>query len=101
MIELCREAGIPEPEYAEMSSAFVVTFRKAKRARKYYEGTEQIERQKQAIEYVRQQGRITTPDYTKFLGVSTRTARRDLAVLVEKGVFRRVGKGRAGYFELA
>jgi predicted HTH transcriptional regulator len=101
MVDLCRKAGIPDPQYAEISGAFVVTFRKAKATKKYHEGPEQIVRQKQAREYVRQQGRITTQDYTKFLGVSTRTARRDLAVLVEKGVFRQVGKGRAGYFELA
>jgi len=38
MIELCRAAGLPEPEYAEMSGAVVVTFRKSKLTRKYLDG---------------------------------------------------------------
>jgi predicted HTH transcriptional regulator len=101
MIELCRAGGLPDPEYAEISGAFVVTFRKAKRTRKYHEGAEQVERQKLAIEYVRQHSRITTQGYAKLLNVSIRTARRDLTTLVERGIFRRVGKGKAGYFALA
>ena len=100
MIELCRAAGLPEPEYAEMSGAVVVTFRKAKLTKRYHEGPEQIERQKRAIEYVRQQGRITTQGYAQFFNVSIRTARRDLTALVDKGVFHRAGKSKASYFEL-
>jgi ATP-dependent DNA helicase RecG len=100
MIELCRAAGLPDPEYDEMSSAFVVTFRRSKLTRKYHEGPEQIERQKQAIEYVRQHGRITTQDYAQLLNVSTRTARRDLTALVAKGILRRVGRRKAAYFEM-
>ncbi len=100
MVDLCREAGIPDPEYDERSSAFVVTFRKVKRIKKYHAGPERVERQKQAIEYVKQHGRITTQDYAQLLGVSTRTALRDLMALAEQGIFRRGGKARAIYFEM-
>jgi len=100
MIELCRAAGLPEPEYAEMSGAVVVTFRKGKPIKKYHKGPEQIERQNQALEYLREHGRITSQGYAELVKVSHRTALRDLVTLVEKGVLRQAGKGRTSYFEL-
>ncbi|MCI0698067.1 helix-turn-helix domain-containing protein [candidate division KSB1 bacterium] len=100
MINLCRDASLPDPEFAEVSGAVVVTFRKAKSVKKYHEGPEQIERQRRAIEYVQQKGRITTQGYAEFFNVSTRTARRDLTAMVDKGIFRRAGKSKATYFEL-
>ncbi len=99
MIELCRAAGLPDPEFAEMSSAFVVTFRKAKPTRKYHEGPKQGERQEQAIKFAREHGRITAQDYAQLLDVSHRTANRDLAALTENGILRRIGKGKTAYFE--
>jgi ATP-dependent DNA helicase RecG len=101
MIDLCRAAGLPAPEFAEVSGAFVVTFRKSKLTKKYLEELELSERQMGAIEYVRQKGRITNQDYARLVGVSRRTATRDLVMLVEKGIFRQIGKGKASYFELA
>jgi DeoR/GlpR family transcriptional regulator of sugar metabolism len=59
-----------------------------------------IERQELIVEHLRQMGKITTQGYAELFGVSKRTASRDLAILVEKGVLRQVGKARAGYFEL-
>jgi predicted HTH transcriptional regulator len=100
MINLCRDAGLPAPEFTEVSGAVVVTFRKAKPTKKYHEGPEQIQRQKQAIEYVRERGKITTQGYAQLLGVSARTAHRDLTALTEKGILRRVGKGKSVHFEL-
>jgi ATP-dependent DNA helicase RecG len=84
-----------------VSGAFVVTFRKSKLTKKYLEELELSERQMGAIEYVRQKGRITNQDYARLVGVSRRTATRDLVMLVEKGIFRQIGKGKASYFELA
>jgi len=101
MINLCRDAGLPDPEFAEMSGAFVVIFRKAKSIKKYLEDVELSERQKQAIGYAQQNRRITTQEYARLVGVSPRTASRDLSGLLEKGILRQIGKGKAGYFELA
>ena len=100
MIELCKAEGLPEPEYDERSGAVVVTFKRAKATRKYHEAPEQSQRQQQALEFARQQGRLTARDYAKLLGVSKRTANRDLMALVEKGLLQQGGKGKALYFEL-
>jgi ATP-dependent DNA helicase RecG len=100
MVDLCRKAGIPDPQYAEISGAFVVTFRKAKATKKFHEGPEQGDREQLVFEYLQQHKRITTREYVKLLSVSTRTARRDLTELVAKGILRRIGKNKGTYFEL-
>ena len=101
MIEACKEAGLPEPEFAEISGAFVVTFRKSKLTREYFLELGLHERQVRAIEYIRQHGRMTNRDYVRLVNVSRRTATRDLMTLVEKGLLRQMGKGKGSYFEFA
>lgn len=101
MINLCQDAGLPDPEFAEMSGAFVVIFRKAKSIKKSIEGLEVNERQRRAIEYAHQKGKITNQSYAELVGVSRRTATRDLVELVERGIFRQIGRGRGSYFEVA
>lgn len=100
MIEACQEAGLPAPEFAEISGAFVVTFRKSRLTREYLQGLGLSERQVAAVEFVRQKGRITNHEYAQLVGVSERTATRDLTALVEKDLFRQAGKGRGSYFTL-
>jgi ATP-dependent DNA helicase RecG len=100
MINLCRDAGLPDPEFAEMSGAVVVIFRKTKPIKKSIEVLEVNARRRRAVEYVRQKGKITNLGYAKLVGVSRRTATRDLVELVEKGILRQIGKGRGSYFEL-
>jgi ATP-dependent DNA helicase RecG len=78
MIEACQAAGLPDPEFAELSGAFVVTFQKSKLTREYLEGLGLTERQVTAVEFVRQKGRITNHEYAQLVGVSERTATRDL-----------------------
>jgi ATP-dependent DNA helicase RecG len=101
MIEVCREAGLPEPEFAELSGAFVVTFRKSKLTREYLTGLGLNERQLAAVEYVRAHGRITNREYVALTHVARPTATRDLAALVAKVVFQQHGRGRGSYFTLA
>jgi hypothetical protein len=52
------------------------------------------DRQRRALEIVRQQGRITNRDYRRLLGVSNKTAHQELRNMVERKVIRRVGFGR-------
>jgi len=101
MIQLCKEAGSPKPEFAEMSGCFVVTFRKSRIDKKYHKAAVPIERQQQIIDYIRKNGRITGQNYAQLIDISKRTANRDLATLVKKGILRQVGKGKFSYFEFA
>lgn len=52
------------------------------------------DRQRKALEIIRETGRITNRDYRRLLGVSNKTAHQELRVMVERKVIRRVGFGR-------
>jgi ATP-dependent DNA helicase RecG len=100
MIAVCREAGLPEPEFAELSGAFIVTFRQSKLTREYLAGLGLSARQIGAVEYVQAHGRITNREYVALTHVARPTATRDLADLVAKGLVQQHGKGRGSYFTL-
>lgn len=100
MMEACRTADFPEPEFAEMSGTFVVNFHKLRFTEEYLEKLGLTERQRRAVEYVRAKGRITNREYVELTGVSSRTATRDLIDLVKKGILRQHGRGKGSYFEL-
>lgn len=53
------------------------------------------ERQIKAVEYVVKHDSITNKEYQKLNNTTKRTATRDLTGLVQKGVFRSIGKGNA------
>jgi ATP-dependent DNA helicase RecG len=100
MIAVCREAGLPEPEFAELSGAFVVTFRKSRLTREYLEGLGLSPRQIAAVEYLRTRGRITKREYVAVTGASARTAVDELRKLVDNGLLVPIGKGRALHYRL-
>jgi ATP-dependent DNA helicase RecG len=100
MIALCREAGLPEPEFAELSGAFVVTFRQSKFTREYLVGLGVSARQIAAVEHIQAHGRITNREYVVLTHVARPTATRDLADLVVKGLVQQHGRGRGSYFTL-
>lgn len=59
-------------------------------------------RQRQAIGYIRQHGRITNKQLRQLTATkSNKTAATDLNQLVEKGICLKVGKGRGTRYELA
>ena len=53
-----------------------------------------------SISTVQAKGRITNRKYVELTELSSRTASRDLADLVRKGILRQHGKGKGSYFEL-
>jgi len=100
MIEACRAADFPEPEFAEMSGNFVVVLHKSKFTDEHLNELGLTQRQKRAVEYVKANGRITNREYVELTGISPRTATRDLVDLVRKGVLRQSGRGKGSHFEL-
>lgn len=58
------------------------------------------QRQKHAVKYIEQRGKITNREYRGLFDVSHDTAYRDLKDLIEKGKVRRKGDGRGSYYEL-
>jgi ATP-dependent DNA helicase RecG len=58
------------------------------------------ERQRKAIAYIREKGKITNRDYQKLNGVSNKTAYRDLLELLNKGILSAKGGGKYLYYEI-
>jgi predicted HTH transcriptional regulator len=102
MIRLCREAGLPEPEFHPEGERFVTVIRRDWLTEGLMAQLGLNERQRKAVAYVRAHGRITNSDYRKLTGAIKKTASRDLDGLVAKGVLARMGTtGRGTSYYLA
>jgi predicted HTH transcriptional regulator len=102
MIELCREAGLPEPVFEQRGGSFVLTIWRDWLTAELMELLGLNERQKKAVTIVKTTGKITNRELRDQTGVVIRTISRDLEDLVFKGVLQKVGiTGRSAYYILA
>jgi predicted HTH transcriptional regulator len=100
MIRLCREAGLPEPEFRPEGERFVVVVWRHWLTDAAMAQLGLNERQKKAIEELRGREYITNADYQRISECAARTATRDLADLVGLGVIRLEGHGRGARYWL-
>jgi ATP-dependent DNA helicase RecG len=101
MIELCREAGLPEPQFEQRSSSFVITLWRDWLTAQVLAGLGLNDRQMKAVTHVKAHGRITNTDYRELTGTIMRTASRDLEDMVTKRVLNKVGTtGRNAHYVL-
>lgn len=100
IVKLCEEYELPEPEFEDTGSSFIVTLRKSRVSEEWVEALDLNERQREAVDYVREEGKITNREYRDLTEVSRKTAKKDLADLVEKEVLRKKGKGRGTHYIL-
>ncbi len=101
MIELCRQAGLPEPQFEQRSGFFVVTLWRDWLTAEVMEKLNLNVRQKRAVAIIKAQGKITNREYRQQTGVIIRTASRDLEELVNKRVLKKVGAtGRSTFYVL-
>jgi ATP-dependent DNA helicase RecG len=101
MIRECVESDLPEPEFEERQKALWVTFRKDILTEEHLRAEGLNERQVRAALFVKKQGRITNRDYRQLNQVSNKTAYLELNELVEKGLLRQQGAGKAVGYVLA
>ncbi len=91
IIRLCAAQGLPEPQFEERSGNFRVVFWRDPYTPARLHRLGLSERQVQAVLYLKEHGRITNRGYQALVGVSKRTASRDLEALVQLGLMERVG----------
>lgn len=101
MIELCRSAGLPEPQFEQRSGSFVITLWRDWLTDKVIESLRLNDRQISGLKTLKVEQQITTMQYQRLVGCSRRTAARDLDELLDKGVIQRLGAGRSAYYVLA
>ncbi len=98
MIKVCREANLPEPDFEERESFFVVTLWRDWITREVLSRLDLNDRQRKAIEYIKRNNRITNSEYQKKMEVSRTTVTRDLEHLQDLGIIRKVGTTGKGTF---
>ena len=94
MMNYCKEAGIPEPNYSFEGSDFLVEFRKDIYHKEYLTELGLNERQIKAVLFVKENGKVTNSEYQDLCKVSRATSTRDLTELVEKELISMKGTGQ-------
>lgn len=79
MNKLLKKSGLPSPVF-EMTNFFVV----------YFKRKEPLKRQDKIVKFVRQHDKVKRNDLVANLGISFGTLKKDLAVLVSKGIIKKV-----------
>jgi len=97
---MCLERGLPEPEFEETNSSFVVNIRKHIITEEMMDELGLNERQKAAVEYLKDEEKITTKEYCEMFDVVKSTANRDLNDLLEKKLIKREGKGPETHYRM-
>lgn len=102
MIELCREAALPEPRYELRAGSFVITLWRDWLTAEVLDGLGLNDRQRAAIAYIKAHGKISNAEYQQVAGAIKKTATRDLNGLKEKGVVEQRGsRGPGVHYVLA
>lgn len=97
----CRDAGLPEPEFAQSGGEFVVTLWRDWLTESVLAEFGLNERQKMIIAFIKSHARITNAECQSLTGAARKATSRDLGGLVDAGLLIRVGERRGAYYELA
>ena len=101
MIELCREAALPEPSFELRAGSFVITLWRDWLTPSVIAQLDLNERQQQALLLVKANEHLSNLEYQKTFGVSKPTASRDMEDMVRKGVLEKIGTtGKGTYYIL-
>ena len=106
MRDICKAENAPYPRIKFTDTHFYITFRQSKEYLKMAEEKVKVtepglsERQKMAVDYVKEHGKITNREYRELCGVGWDTAHRDLKDLVEKNILMREGSGRSTQYRM-
>lgn len=101
IIEECKKAGLPEPEFKEEFGGFAVYFYKDIYTEENLRKMGLNERQIKAILFVKKEKKINISDYKKLVpNFSEKTLYRDLQDLAKKGLLKEVGKKKGRIYEI-
>jgi len=106
IVDECKKAGLPEPEFREEFGGFSVFFRKGKSGERVVDkvveklgerlGERLGETEKKILALIAGDKFIAIPVMAEKLGISTTAVEKNLKKLKEKGAIERVGSARGG-----
>ncbi len=96
IITWCKDWGLPEPSFEETGTSLVLTFNRYFVPESILGGL--TNRQRSAVEFLKQNEVITNKDYQELAHIAKATATRELAKMVEKGIIIKSGETGKGTF---
>lgn len=101
MIERCKTAGLPEPDFEQRAGQWVVTLWRDWLTDEAIASLALNQRQQKAVAFLKAHGRITNKQYQELTGVTDRTVLREFRELLAKGILEKVGEtGRGTHYVL-
>lgn len=108
MLDTMRQANLEPPQFDDSRTMFKVTFRKQVLLTEdalawltqFTPRTGLNDRQRYALVFLRQKGRLTNHDYQRLNSVDPRQAARELRGLVDAGIAETRGTRRGTYYQL-
>ena len=101
MIALCREAGLPEPDFRQDGGQFVMTLWRDWLTTHVMDSLGLDERERKLVAFIKVNRKINNQAYQDTFGVSKPTASRHLEALVDRGIIQKVGTtGKGTYYAL-
>ncbi len=101
IVKDCVNHGLPEPIFEEQAGGFAVILRKSR----IPDDLDELglnERQKKAIEYLKEHKRITSKEYSRMFNITERMARLDIKELLSRKIIKRMGTSdKTAYYVLA
>ena len=91
---------MPEPTIAILDGGILVTLFKDKYSTEQLRSLGLSERQLVAVEFVKENGKITNNELQQLLNLSERTILRELDDLVNKNILIRKGEKKGTFYEL-
>ena len=87
----------PDADFEEVANIFITKFK-----RKHVEKvTEKVtENQASILDEITKNNRITTEELSKIVGISKRKIKENIAKLKKKGILKRIGPAKGGYWEV-
>ncbi len=95
IIQWCKDWGLSEPGLEETETSFVLTFNNPYPQKEIsIKRADLDQRQKKAIEYIKEKGSVSRKEFSILTGISLRQANKDIDDLLKKKLILRIGKGR-------
>ena len=97
IVDTCLQFDFPNP-IMEERQGFRIIFRKEKVTEKL--GEKLGENQKMILNFIKRNGHITIPELSQRVKISTTAIENNIAKLKQKGLLKRIGADKGGYWEV-
>ena len=103
IINYCLEAGLPQPSFTNISDGFMVTVYSSQTREKSVASelnTSFVKSSEKIINELINNKNITISELSLKLSISTRAIEKQLDKLKQKGIIRRIGPDKGGYWQI-